>query len=89
MPTNFEEEYSEAAQYIQDAVAEHGEEWVVENYYEQLYPLGVVVEMPEKDELPFYDEDEHETMTEEERVEMYQAWSEYRANLRTETKPGE
>ena len=45
--------------------------------------------MPEKDELPLYDEDEHDTMTEEERVEMHQAWAEYRENLRTGTKPGE
>ena len=40
-----------------------------------------------KNELPFYDEDEHDTMTEEERVEMYQAWAEYRENLRTGTEP--
>jgi hypothetical protein len=45
--------------------------------------------MPEKDELPFFDPDDHDTMTEEERVEMYQAWAEYRENLRTGTKPDE
>jgi len=45
--------------------------------------------IPEEDELPFYDADEHDTMTEEERVEMYQAWAEYRENLRTGTKLGE
>jgi len=55
----------------------------------RLYPLGVVMAMPEKDELPFYGEDEHETMTEAERVEMYQAWAEYRDNLRTGTKSDE
>ncbi len=44
--------------------------------------------MPEKEELPFYDEDEHETMKKE-RAEMYHAWAEYRENLRTGTKPGE
>lgn len=89
MTTTLEDEYPEGAQYIQEAVATHGEAWVLENYYEQLYPLGVLMKMPEKEELPFYDEDEHETMTEEERVEMYQAWAEYRDNLRTGTKPGE
>jgi len=47
------------------------------------------MDMPEKEELPFYDEAEHDTMTEDERVAMYQAWSEYRENLRTSTKPGE
>ena len=62
---------------------------MLEHYYEQLYPLRQVMAMPEKDELPFYDADEHETMTEAERVEMYQAWAEYRENLRTGTKPGE
>jgi len=31
------------------------------------------MEMPEKDDLPFYDADEYNTMTEKERVEMYQA----------------
>jgi len=62
---------------------------VLENYYQQLYPLGQVMKMPEKDELPFYDEDEDEAMTEEERGEMYQAWSKYRENLRTGTKPDE
>ena len=49
---------------------------MLEYYYEQLYPLGQVMKMPEKNELPFYDPDEHDTMTEEERVEMYQAWAE-------------
>jgi hypothetical protein len=36
-----------------------------------------------------YDPDKHDTMTEAERIEMYQAWAEYRENLRTGTKPGE
>lgn len=83
------EEYPEAAPYIQQAVREHGEEWVLEHYYEQLYPLSVMMDMPKKEELPFYDEAEHDTMTEEELVEMYQAWAEYRENLRSGTKPGE
>jgi hypothetical protein len=89
MPESLAEEYPEAARYIQEAVAEHGEEWVLEHYYEQLYPLGRVMKMPEKAELPFYDADEHDTLSEEERVEMYQKWAEYRENLRTGTKPGE
>jgi len=89
MTETLEDDYAEAAPYIQKAVDEHGEDWVLEHYYEQLYPLGQVMEIPEKDELPFYDPDEHDTMTEEERIEMYQAWAEYRENLRTGTKPGE
>ena len=83
------EEYPEAAPYIQRAIDQHGEDWVLEHYYEQLYPLGRLMEMPEKEDLPFYEEAEHDTMTEAERVEMYQAWAEYRENLRTGTKPRE
>ena len=89
MPDSLRDDYPEAAPYIQQAVEEHGEEWVLEHYYEQLYPLGRVMAMPEKEELPFYDADEDDTMTEEERTEMYQAWGEYRENLRTGTKPDE
>jgi len=89
MTETLADEYPEAAPYIQKSVDEHGEDWVLEHYYEQLYPLGQVMEIPEKDELPFYDPDEHDTMTEKERIEMYQTWAEYRENLRTGTKPGE
>ena len=83
MTETLAEDYPEAAEYIQDAVAEHGEGWVLENYYTELYPLGVVIDMPEKDELPFYDEESHNAMTEAERIEMYEAWAEYRENLRS------
>ncbi|WP_254768408.1 hypothetical protein [Salinilacihabitans rarus] len=89
MTDSLTDDYPEAAPYIQQAVEEHGEEWVLEHYYEQLYPLGRVMAMPDKDELPFYDPDEHDTMTEDEKVEMYQAWAAYRENLRTGTKPDE
>jgi hypothetical protein len=89
MTETLEEEYPGAAPYIQQAVAEHGEEWVLEHYYEQLYPLAQLMAMPDKEELPFYDADDHDTMSEAERVEMYQAWAEYRENLRTGTKPQE
>jgi len=89
MTDKLAEEYPEAAPYIQKAVDEHGEEWVLENYYKKIYPLKQVMAVPEKEELPFYDADEDETMTKAERVEMYQAWGEYRENLRTGTKPGE
>lgn len=84
-----EEEYPEAAPYIQEAVDEHGEAWVLEYYYERLYPLGRVMEMTEKDELPFFDDNEHDTLSESERVEMYEAWTEYRENLREGTKTSE
>lgn len=89
MTDSLTDDYPEAAPYIQQAVEEHGEEWVLEHYYDQLYPLGRVMAMPDKDELPFYDPDENDTMTEDEKVEMYQAWAAYRENLRTGTKPDE
>ena len=87
MTDTLAEEYPEAAPYIRQAVAEHGEGWVLEHYYEQLYPLGIVIRMPEKEELPFFDPETHDTMAEDARVEMYRAWGEYRENLRTGTKP--
>ena len=89
MSESLADEYPEAAPYIQQAVEEHGEDWVLEHYYKQLYPLGQLMAMPEKEELPFYNEDEHGAMTEKERVEMYQARSAYRENLPTGTKPDE
>lgn len=89
MTDTLDEEYPEAAPYIRDAVADHGEEWVLEHYYEQLYPLARIMAMPDKEELPFYDGTEHATMTEQERVEMYEAWDEYRENLRAGTQPSE
>ena len=83
MTKPLEEAYPEAAPYIKQAVNEHSEAWVPENYYQKLYPLGQVMAMPKKEELPFYDPDEHETMTDAELTEMYQAWAAYRENLRT------
>ncbi|ELZ51643.1 hypothetical protein C466_13310 [Halorubrum distributum JCM 10118] len=43
--------------------------------------------MPEKEELPFFNPETDETLSKDERVEMYEAWVEYRENLRTGTKP--
>ena len=89
MTETLEDDYPEAAPYIHDAVEEHGEEWVLEHYYEQIYPLGRLMDVPETEELPFYDADEHDSMTAAERVEMYEAWAAYRENLRTGTRPDE
>jgi len=89
MTNTLEEMYPEAAPYIEQAVAEHGEAWVLENYYQKLYPLAQIMAMPEKEGLPFYDADRHETMTKSEQVEMYQAWAEYRGNLRNASKQTE
>jgi hypothetical protein len=40
MTDTLEEAYPEAAPYIEQAVAEHGQAGVLENYYQRLYPLG-------------------------------------------------
>lgn len=82
------EEYPEAAPYIQKAVEKHGEDWVVKNYYPNISCLGVVMNIPDVEELPFYDEDKHDVMSEEEKREMGEALRKYRENLRTGTKPG-
>jgi hypothetical protein len=87
MPDTLADEYPEATPFIAESVEEHGEEWVLENYYSELYPLSQVMAMPEKEELPFFDPDTDETMSKNEQIEMYEAWAEYRENLRTGTKP--
>jgi hypothetical protein len=87
MSDSLADEYPEAAPFIAKAVEDHGEEWVLENYYTKLYPLSQVMSMPEKEELPFFDPETDETLSKDEQVEMYEAWAEYRENLRTGTKP--
>lgn len=82
MTNHLRAEYPAAAQYIYEAVEKHGEQWVLNNYYQEIYPLGRLMDVPEKEELPFFDEDEHDAMSEEERIEMYEAWAQYRENLR-------
>jgi hypothetical protein len=75
------DDYPEAAEYIEQAVRAHGEEWVLENYYHQIYQLSVVMAVPEKEELPFYDEERHDAKSDEELREMGEAWNQYRENL--------
>lgn len=87
MTDELTETYPEAAPYIQQAVDEHGEDWVVENYYPKIAQLGVVMDIPDVEELPFFDENKHDVMSKEEKVEMAKAFREYRENLRTGTKP--
>lgn len=89
MTDDLAEDYPEAAPYIQQAVEEHGEDWVIENYYPKISQLGLVMKIPEVEELPFYDEEKHSVMTKEERIQLADAMSEYRENLRTGTKPNE
>ena len=75
-------EYPEVAPYIWDAVEEHGEDWVAENYYQHFGPMGVVMDIPDVEELPFYDEDEHDPLTKAERREYFRGLRGHRKNLR-------
>jgi hypothetical protein len=89
MTDDLAEDYPEATPYIREAVEEHGEDWVVKNYYPKISQLGVLMAIPEVEELPFYDENKHDVMSKEERRQMAEALSKYRENLRTGTKPNE
>jgi len=50
----FRREYPETCKYLIKAVSEHDEQWVLDNYW-QIKHLGKVMDVPEKEELPFYD----------------------------------
>ncbi|MFD1513432.1 hypothetical protein [Halomarina rubra] len=82
------ENYPEAAPLIEQAVEEHGEEWVIQNYYRDTLQLEMIMDVPPIEELPFFDEERHESMDEETRVAMAEAMGEYLHNLRTGHKPG-
>jgi len=85
MTDDLTETYPEAAPYIREAV----EDWVVENYHPKFAQLGVVMDIPAIEELPFYDAEQHDVPTEAERTEMARAYGEYLDNLRRGHKPGE
>lgn len=88
MVEDLEEEYPEAAPYILEAVEEHGEDWVIENYFPKISQLGAVMSVPSVEELPFYDEERHDILSEEERQKRAEAYGAYLKNLRTGHKPG-
>jgi hypothetical protein len=77
MVTDLEQEYPEAAPYIQKAVEKHGEEWDIENYFPKIVQLGVIMDIPEAEELPFYDEKKHKTLSEQEKRERAEAYGTY------------
>ncbi|WP_071933119.1 hypothetical protein [Halodesulfurarchaeum formicicum] len=87
MSEDLEEEYPEAAPYIRKAVNKHDEDWVIENYFPKIASLGVVMDIPPVEELPFYDEEKHDVLSEQEKRERAEAYREYRDNLRN-TNPG-
>lgn len=69
-------------EHVAAAVDEHGEAWVLEHYETELWPLSRIADMPDKTELPFFDPEEHEAMTDAELAEMAAARRQYRENLR-------
>jgi len=82
MSDKFEEEYPEAAPFIKKAVRNHSEEWVIENYSPKITSLGVIIDVPPVEELPFYDEEQYDTLTEQEKCDRADAFRKYRENLR-------
>lgn len=83
LPPREERTYRTGREIIVEVVDEHGEEWVLEHYYRKIYPVGIIKDVPRKEELPFFDEERHDAMSKEEVAEMYRKWSQYRENLRT------
>jgi hypothetical protein len=83
------DQYPGAAPYIWVGIKEHGEGWVIEHYHPKIVQLGLVMDVPDIEELPFYDPDGHETMTAVEQRDYYEALGEYRENPRTGTRPGQ
>lgn len=64
-------------------VDERGEEWALDNYYEKISPLNVLMDVQEKEEFPFNGKEQHDTLIEAETTEMYEAWAAYRENCRS------
>lgn len=73
MTDPFTEQYPDAAPYIWGAVAEHGEDWVIEHSHPEIAQLGVGMDLPDGEDLPFYDPDVHETVTAAEQRDDYEA----------------
>lgn len=87
MLEELEEEYPEAVPFIREAVEAHGEDWVIDNYHPKISQLGVMMSVPDVEELPFYDEGQHEVMSDTEKQEMASAMRQYRENLKAGKKP--
>lgn len=81
MGDKVEEEYPEAAPFIKKAVRNHSEEWVIENYSPKITSLGVIMNVPPVEELPFYDEEQYDTPTEQEKRDRANAFRKYREDL--------
>ncbi len=75
-------EYPEVAPVIYERLDAHGEEWVLEHWEQEFLPATPIMSVPDKDELPFFEPDEHDAWTDDEKAEMARAYSAYRENLR-------
>lgn len=75
-------EYPEVAMHIYRKIEQHSEAWVLENWYTEFLPAGVLMDVPEKKELPFFNPEEHESWSDERKAEMARAYSDYRQNLK-------
>lgn len=73
MSDELAEKHPEAAPLIREAVADHDEDWVIKNYNPKISSLGVVLSTPDVEELPFYDEERHDVMSDEEKRETADA----------------
>lgn len=86
LPPRKERSYRTGREIIVDVVDEKGEAWVLENYYTDLHPLNRLVDLPPKEELPFFDPEEHEVWADEDIAEMYRLRAEYIENLKAQSK---
>lgn len=80
------DQYSEPALYIQDAVKKHSEDCVIEYYHLEITQLGVITNIPDTKELPFYDSTVHQIVTGEQLWDYHTALGEFPENLPTESK---
>jgi hypothetical protein len=86
MLEELEADYPDAAQYIQQAIEDPGEQWILDNYHNQIKPLDRFMPVPDIEELPFYDD--NETLDHEGRVEHAEMLRKYRENLRNGGQEG-
>lgn len=86
LPPREERSYRTGREIVVDAVDENGEEWVLENYYTDLHQLNRLVDLPAKEDLPFFDPAEHELRDDEEIAEMYRLRAAYIENLKAASK---
>ena len=60
-------DYPEVAPDIYSKIDAHGEEWVLENWTARYAQARLILSVPDKEDLPFFDPEQHEAMSEEEK----------------------